>query len=86
MDDLVAVNPEDMAYLQQIFSEMNTAELMDLLRTRPRRSFESVVEYAERLQRVQARWENQEERVERLKAFWSKVFFSGNNESNQDKQ
>lgn len=86
MDELVAVSPEDMAYLQQIFSEMNTAELLDMLRTRPRRSFESVVEYAERLQRVQARWENQEERVERLKAFWSKVFFSGNQDANQEDQ
>ncbi len=86
MDELLAINPEDMAYLQQVFSGMSSSELLDILRTRPRRSFETVVEYAERLQRVQARWENQEERVEKLKAFWSKVFFSGNNSSNEQQQ
>lgn len=86
MGDMVALNEMDMDFLKQFFSDMELPELYELIKTRPKRRYENALEYAGRLQRIQQRWDNQEERVEQLKNFWSKVFFSGDKQKNDNQQ
>ena len=84
MDNTVAINAQDFSYLQQFFSGMEEQELYELIRARPQRGVENMVEYAGRLQRIQDRWDNQEEKIEKLKNFWNKVFFSGSKNNNNE--
>ncbi|MEZ5040099.1 MAG: transglycosylase domain-containing protein [Saprospiraceae bacterium] len=68
-------NYYDQMYLFQALQDIPPENIRYLINQRPRRNFETISDYADRLRKLNVRLEKQLERQENRKDFWDKLLF-----------
>ena len=78
-DEFWSESTEVFAMMTKRFPYLTSMELLNLMESKPQRRFESIFEYAERLQNYYEKLEKRDERRDRRKAYWEKLFFNKKN-------
>lgn len=77
-------NTDDLMILQRELDFVDLEKLYELLQKKPKRRFESIWDYAERLSKTIEKEERRDERRENRKAFWKDLIFGGKSKENDN--
>ena len=81
-DEFWSESTEVFAMMTKRFPFLTSMELLNLMESKPQRRFESIFEYAERLQKHFEKLEKRNDRKDRRKAYWEKLLFNKKNRNN----
>ena len=82
MDGFWNENVEEFAFIQKQFPDISPGDLIIAMNKKPKRRFESIFEYTQRLQRYFERQVRKEMKRDRRKELWGKILFRKKDNNN----